>query len=66
MTLSCLPVPLHTLGPKPVVIVADDTDILILPQNHFRPAEHETYKPTNQLRTHQHRNHPKLNRSSSE
>ena len=40
MTLSCLPVPLHTL--KPVVVVADDTDILILLQHHFRPAEHES------------------------
>ena len=27
---------------KPVVVVADDTDILILLQHHFRPAEHES------------------------
>ena len=27
---------------KPVVVVADDTDILILLQHHFRPAGHES------------------------
>ena len=27
---------------KPVVVVADDTDILILLQHHFRPAEHKS------------------------
>ena len=27
---------------RPVVVVADDTDILILLQPHFRPAEHES------------------------
>ena len=30
---------------KPVVDVADDTDILILLQHHFRPAEHESIYP---------------------
>ena len=39
MTLSCLPVPDNT---EPVVVVADDTDILILLQHHFRPAEHDS------------------------